>query len=408
MIQKITERIFSQIVEEKSYDVYFQPIIEVGKQKLLGCESLFRAFCGSEREQVSTEAVFRYADRQSLTQKLDALSRQKALENYAGHTADSLLFLNLESRLVPFYMEHRNQLLEELGHAGVPPEQIVLELNEKKEVADTTLREFVEFFQSQGFLIAIDDMGERNSNLNRLSIVQPDIVKIDRYMVSGIHQDTYKQIIVRSIADMCRQLGVVVIAEGVECEEEIYTCVDIGIRFFQGYYFSKAVPLSQISRTAYWEKAKEIAWNYSDVLQQNILHRYNVRKQSITQELQHKLQKVESQRRDILLRNTIRSIGDIECVYLLDEHGRQITETLFNEQITFKNHYLYSPGCQGEYHSMQSYYYNAVIGEGAVTKSNSYISAATGHRCVTYSCLYQNKEGRQEILCIDFLLDMEN
>ena len=405
MIQKITERIFTQIVTEQSYDVYFQPIVEVGKQKLLGCESLFRAFRGSEREQVSTEAFFRYADRHSLTQQLDALSRQKALENYAGHSAESLLFLNLESVLVPFYMEHRNQLLEELSRAGVPPEQIVLELNEKKEIADTTLREFAEFFQAQGFLIAIDDMGERNSNLNRLSIVQPDIVKIDRYMVSCIHKDTYKQIIVRSIADMCRQLGVVVIAEGVECEEEIHICMSMGIRFYQGYYFSRAVPLSQISRTAYWEKAKGIARNYSDVLQQSILHQYSFRKQNITQKLQHELQEMENERKLELLKSSIRSIEDIECVYLLDEYGRQITETLFNEQITFKNNYLYSPGCEGEYHSVQSYYYNAVIGEGAVTKSNAYISTATGHRCVTYSCLYRNKDGRQEILCIDFLLD---
>lgn len=404
-MRRITEQMLDKIIQEQSYDAHFQPIVEIGKQKLLGCEALLRAVYGKEKEAVSPEALFGCAGSKEKICQLDAMSRERALQNYAEKGRESLLFLNFESILVPYYIEHSSELLEELSAVGISHEQVVLELNEKKEIPNETLKTFTKLFQEQGFLIAIDDMGERNSNLNRLSVVQPDIVKIDRQIITNIHLDTYKQIIVRSIADMCRQLGIVIIAEGVECEEEIYTCMSMGIRFYQGYYFSRAVPISNITRTSYWDKAEQIARNYSSVIQDSLSGKCSIRKESIVQKLQKKLQKIDPKKYEEMLKSFIADFKNIECVYLLDQYGKQITETLFNEQVAFKNQYLYSPGRRGEYHSVQSYYYNAMIGDGMVTKSNPYISTATGHNCVTYSCLYSNRDGNQEILCVDFSLD---
>lgn len=405
MITKVNPTIYENIVKQKSYESYFQPIVEIRKQRVLGCEALFRAYCGEKGESVSAEALFQYAGSHGKTAELDGISRNKAMENYTPEAEEGqLLFLNFESSLIPYYMEHFQEIMEEFASLGISHEQIVMEINEKKSVSQQLLHSFVELFQKEGFLIALDDVGEGNSNLNRIAIVKPDIVKIDRYAITKIHTDSYKQIIVRSITEMCGQLGITVIAEGVECEEEIYACMEAGIRLYQGYYFSKALPLEQIPIGKIRKDSEKLADNYSGIMQRTLYKQYSRRKQSTVERLLVCLRESDQCDYERKLLQSIREFSNVECVYLLDEEGKQITETLFNEQVNFKNPHLYVPSRPGEYHNVDSYYYNAIIGRGDVAKSRKYISAATGHSCVTYSCLYTSRERKKEILCIDFAL----
>lgn len=405
MITKVGLETYQGIVNQKSYDIHFQPIVEVRKQRILGCEALFRAYCGENAENVSAEALFQYAGSHGKIAELDALSREKALENYIQRAEKrQLLFLNFESTLIPYYLDHFQEILDGFARVGIAHEQVVMEINEKNSVPQQLLRDFAQSFQKEGFLIALDDVGEGNSNLNRIAIVKPDIVKIDRYAITNIHTDSYKQIIVRSITEMCGQLGIAVIAEGVEEEEEIDTCMEAGIRFYQGYFFSKAVPLEEISAANMKKKAEGVADNYSAIMQKTLYKQYSRRKQHIVEKLLDCLRKSDDCDYEKELTESIREFPNVECVYLLDENGKQITETVFNAQVNFKNPNLYFPSRPGEYHNVDSYYYNAVISGGDVAKSRKYISAATGHNCVTYSCLYLSKNIKREILCVDFAL----
>lgn len=403
MITKVKEEIYQNIMNQKSYDVHFQPIVEIRKQRILGCEALSRAHYGEKQEAVSPEALFQFASRHGKIEALDALSRDTALKNFQRRTEQKeLLFLNFESTLIPYYLEHFQEIMDAFSQYNIAHESLVMEINEKKSVAQEHLRSFAEMFQKEGFLIALDDVGEGNSNLNRIAIVKPDIVKIDRYAITNIHTDSYKQIIVRSITEMCGQLGIAVIAEGVECEEEIYACMEAGIRLYQGYYFSKAVPVEQIPIEGIQGTAERVADNYSVIMQNTLYKQYSRRKQNTLETLLECLKEIEPSDYQEKLVHSIRQFTNVECVYILDEDGKQITETIFNEQVNFKNPHLYFPNKSGECHNVDSYYYNAIIGGGDIAKSHKYISAATGHSCVTYSCLYTGKNGNREILCVDF------
>jgi EAL domain-containing protein (putative c-di-GMP-specific phosphodiesterase class I) len=94
-------------------------------------------------------------------------------------------------------------------------------------------------YRELGFWTALDDFGAGYAGLGLLARMQPDLIKIDMELLRDIHQSHAKQVIVAGIVAMARQLGIEVLAEGVECEEELLVLRATGIALFQGYYFAK-------------------------------------------------------------------------------------------------------------------------------------------------------------------------
>jgi EAL domain-containing protein (putative c-di-GMP-specific phosphodiesterase class I) len=88
-------------------------------------------------------------------------------------------------------------------------------------------------------LSAIDDFGAGFAGLNLLADFQPDIIKLDMELIRGIDQSRTRQAIVRGTVGICAELGIKVIAEGVETPDECSALQDLGISLLQGYLFSK-------------------------------------------------------------------------------------------------------------------------------------------------------------------------
>lgn len=94
-------------------------------------------------------------------------------------------------------------------------------------------------YSETGFLTAIDDFGAGYAGLNLLAEYQPHIIKLDRQLIIGIHDNYVKQVIVDAIIGVCSKLGMELLAEGVELEEEYHWLHRAGISLFQGYYFAR-------------------------------------------------------------------------------------------------------------------------------------------------------------------------
>src|SRR5207253_1157687 len=102
--------------------------------------------------------------------------------------------------------------------------------------------------REQGFRIALDDLGAGYASLSTFVKLQPELVKLDMSLVRGLHEDFTKQSLVRSITNLCSQLGIAVIAEGVETEEERVALLDLGADLLQGYLFAKpARPFPEVN-----------------------------------------------------------------------------------------------------------------------------------------------------------------
>lgn len=121
-----------------------------------------------------------------------------------------------------------------------PLDRIIFEITEQEQVVDHQhLLAIIAEYKRNGFRTAIDDFGAGYSGLNLLAKFQPDIIKLDMELIRGIDTDVVRRAIVLSIVMVCRDLGITIVAEGIETEAECRTLQDMGINLFQGYLFAR-------------------------------------------------------------------------------------------------------------------------------------------------------------------------
>ena len=121
-----------------------------------------------------------------------------------------------------------------------PARSLMFEVTEQEAMRDPKhLLHILHSYREMGFRTAIDDFGAGYSGLNLLAKFQPDVVKVDMDLIRDLDRDAKKAIILRHVIAMCRDLGVALVAEGVETLAEYEALRDLGVTLFQGYYFAK-------------------------------------------------------------------------------------------------------------------------------------------------------------------------
>jgi len=229
---------FFEILENSRVSALYQPIVDFKRQSIFGYESLIRG--PSDSPLHSPVMLFDAARREGRLTDLDLLCRKTGIRGFKERRLGGKLFLNAtpQGLMEP---QHRSGLtLEFLHEIGLTPDNVVIEITEQYPLSDFTFMDHaLTHYRKMGFEIALDDLGAGHSGLRRWSELRPEYVKIDRHFIQNIHEDSIKQSFVRSIVDIAKGLNCHVIAEGIESHEESQTLVEMGIRFGQGYYFSK-------------------------------------------------------------------------------------------------------------------------------------------------------------------------
>jgi blue light- and temperature-responsive anti-repressor len=212
----------------------YQPIVDTESGTVFAHEALVRGPRGESAAsvfQAVDPALLHQFDRQARIGAI-ALASELGLSNLL-----SLNFLPLGLELLPDAIE---SLLEAAAAAQRSPRDLILEVTEGELIHDT--RRFasrLNEYRSHGLRMAIDDFGAGYSGLNLLCDFQPDVIKLDMYLVRDIDSSGPRQAIVRAVIQACDDLGVEVIAEGVESVAEYDWFRRIGVRLFQGYLFGK-------------------------------------------------------------------------------------------------------------------------------------------------------------------------
>jgi EAL domain-containing protein (putative c-di-GMP-specific phosphodiesterase class I) len=130
--------------------------------------------------------------------------------------------------------------LEAAERANLPIKRIVIEVVEGEIIEDhSQFSRLINEYRGIGLKVAIDDFGAGYSGLNLLAEFQPDQVKLDMKLITGIERHGPRQAIVRAISQICSDLGIDIVAEGIETEDEYAWLASQGIRLFQGYLFAK-------------------------------------------------------------------------------------------------------------------------------------------------------------------------
>lgn len=212
----------------------FQPIVNVATREVFAHEALVRGPAGEPAPTV----LSRITDGNRY--QFDQACRGKAIEIASRLGMQSLLSINfLPNAIYRPELCIRSTLVAARTH-GFPIDRIIFETVEGEQVNDGKwLSEVLREYQRIGFLTAIDDFGAGFAGLNLLADFQPDIVKLDMALVRGIDTNKPRRAIVAGVSTMCRELGIRVIAEGIETDDEMRCLRDLGIELMQGYWFGR-------------------------------------------------------------------------------------------------------------------------------------------------------------------------
>ena len=269
--------VFQPIISSETYKVYGYEVLgrvdkETGDLQSLGPFFLWKPKSEEDR-------IYHLKRKR----EINALIKEKAFQQFAGLKQDVKLFINVSPSSMKDHIENRSNstpgTIELVRKYGIDPSKIVVEITE--EILDKTnpetLRPLIDMYRKEGFQIAVDDLGSEASNLDRVGLYHPDIIKVDLQLLRrSIYSRNFQEILY-TLSKLGESIGSSILFEGVEKESELHKAIESGARFFQGYYFHKPekkfidpdllkVPLrnsflsfhtqkiGKIEKYVYWEK----------------------------------------------------------------------------------------------------------------------------------------------------------
>jgi EAL domain-containing protein (putative c-di-GMP-specific phosphodiesterase class I) len=220
-----------------TFTMAFQPILDLAAGRVWGYEALVRGTAGEPAgailSQVTDDTRYRF----------DQAARVKAIE-LAGRLfpadGDARLSINFMPNAVYEPNACIRASLEAARRVGFSHERIMFEFTENERFRDIEhVKRIVAAYRRQGFLTALDDFGAGFAGLSLLANFQPDLIKIDMDVLRGLDADERRRSIVGGIVGIARALGVTLLAEGIETEEELDAVRALGITLVQGYHFAR-------------------------------------------------------------------------------------------------------------------------------------------------------------------------
>ena len=217
-------------------DYAFQPIIYSHTGKIYAVEALVRGVQNIDGLN-SIDDLFDKAFNDDFLYELDLQLREKAISKFSNIEIENLkIFYNLDNRIIYNKKYTQGNTAKILDKYKLDKNRICFELSEKgTAIEQNALSSMIQKYKESGYSIAIDDFGIGVSGLKLLYFSEAHVIKLDRFFITNIDQDSKKKLFCSSIIEMAHIMGMQVIAEGIETAKEFYTCKDIGADFIQGY-----------------------------------------------------------------------------------------------------------------------------------------------------------------------------
>ena len=237
---------FEDAFKEGYFKVYYQPVVRALTKKVCGYEALAR-WIDPVRGMISPLIFIEVLEKVHLIHKLDAYVIEQACKDLRDDIDSGFAYqpisVNL-SRLDFELSDIRKVVDNAVAKYNVPKEYIVLEVTESAFAADQeNLGDVIRNFREDGYQVWIDDFGSGYSSFNNLQTYDFDFLKIDMNFLRNFDKTPKSKVIIASIVDMAKKLGIHTLAEGVETEEQYEFLKSIGCELIQGYYFSKPLPI---------------------------------------------------------------------------------------------------------------------------------------------------------------------
>lgn len=227
--------------------IYFQPKISLDTEEFIGSEALIR-YINQAGEIIAPNNFIPILEEARLIKMLDLYVFEEVCKQINIWKERKMrvkpVSINL-SRSTLSYHFLADQLLALITKHNIDISLLELEVTETAEVDNQLVfSQALEKLKEYGFSISIDDFGVRNASLSLFTTINFDILKLDRSLVKTLAQNQKARVLIRSLAVICSDLGIKLIAEGVETLEQLDILKELRCNEVQGYLFSKPLPLN--------------------------------------------------------------------------------------------------------------------------------------------------------------------
>lgn len=250
-LRRLFRRI-DEVIRAGDLTIAFQPVVNARDMRVVGVEALAR-FGGDPL--ITPLQWFSDAELVDRALQLDLLAVRSTLDAAAGLPPDVYVAVNVSPATFA-----SNALLGELRSTQIQPDRLVLEVTEHSSIEDyAPLIQARMRLREHGIRLAVDDAGAGYASFRHIVALAPDIIKIDRAIVSGVDHDTARSALVGAMVTFARSSGATVVAEGVETASELACLASLGVDTLQGHL--TGMPTSAPADWSNWGNSAPTASN---------------------------------------------------------------------------------------------------------------------------------------------------
>ena len=227
-----------RIIASNNLRSVFQPIVSLKTGDVIGYEALTRGPVDSKY--INPEILFEEAKTHDLLWDLEILCRSNAIKTFSSHDSDKLLFVNVDPAVLKDEHFIKGFTKDILTEHNISPLSLIFEITEKTSIDNyKNFNEVIDYYKSQGYKIAIDDVGTGYSGLTTIANTRPNYIKMDMSLITNVTRDNFKKAIIKSFVEFANTTNTKIIAEGIEDVCDLYTLIEIGVHYGQGYLINR-------------------------------------------------------------------------------------------------------------------------------------------------------------------------
>lgn len=215
----------------------FQPIVDMHLKQVFAYEALVRGPTGESAASVLAQITAE--NRYTFDQRCRVAAIETAVTAGILRTP-ARLSINFLPNAVYSPLACIQLTLRTAAATGLPTDRLVFEFTEGEEMVDPAhTAHIIASYQKMGFGTALDDFGAGYAGLGLLARFQPDIIKLDMDLIRGLEASRPRRVIIDSVVKLGAELGITVVAEGIESQAELTALGELGVRYIQGYLIAR-------------------------------------------------------------------------------------------------------------------------------------------------------------------------
>jgi len=399
------EAAVQSVLQSKRIHTFFQPVVSISMKSIVGFEGFSRGG-GAGAETVDPTMLFHPDLPPQMKVEVDRLCREKALGQFRGiydSHGELLLYLNINPDVLPHVEENTEVLKDQVERLGISSENIVLEIPMSKSSSMQVLQ-YAELYRSFGFKTGLDNCSINAPFGKLISALKPEFVKIGRTFYADGERKAYSAKALENVLQVADQSGTVVVAQGVECEDDSFRLLMAGVNLQQGFFYTKDEDDRTGDPTKMFFKKITSTYERYKIVRGEVVKRkkelFHAMFKSVTSAC-NRFSKVGEDKFETSCQALIAKLDDVISMFVLDGDGVQITA---------RSHGALPEGratvsglvgsVRGVDHSLNDYVMYLDMGYGKFV-TQPFTSPYTGEPACLISKPFFSVQGNRFILCVE-------